>query len=181
MFYSLTSLVLMTKRDTERDRKLSMFIIGGIIYGLVSWSFLALIATMLIGDSPEAQKAGQQLIGSFGVIYATLYYVAPLSTAAQIIRDRDASSLYVPMIVINMTNASLWTLYGTVGVQDVMIWLPNVFGIMLSIFQLTLCYLYRSPHAKLSTNEGLELQAGPSVNPMTVEVATEDAQATSSW
>jgi uncharacterized protein with PQ loop repeat len=157
-----------------------MFIIAGIIYGLVSWALLALIATMAIGDSPEAKTAGEQLIGSFGVIYATLYYVAPLSTAAQVIRERDASSLYAPMIIVNITNAALWTMYGTLGVQDIMIWLPNLFGILLSIFQLILCYLYRSPHAKLSTNEGLELQAGPAVNPMTLEMA-DDSPVPSSW
>ncbi len=169
----------MAKRDTDRDRKISMFIIGGIIYGLVSWSFLALIATMIVGDSPQARKSGELLIGSFGVIYAMLYYFAPLSTVMAVIRERDASSLYAPMILVNLTNAMLWTLYGSAGVQDVMIWLPNVFGIFLSIFQLSLCYMYRSPHAKLSTNEGLELQAGPSINPMAPPSAIDDSP--SSW
>ena len=38
---------------------------------------------------------------------------------AQVISTRDSSSLYVPMILTNLSNATLWVSYGVLGVHDV--------------------------------------------------------------
>lgn len=71
------------------------------------------------------------------------YYTAPLSTAIHVIRVRDSSSLYAPMILLNLLNACLWFFYGLLGDNNnIIIWCPNLVGILLSVAQLVLLILY---------------------------------------
>jgi hypothetical protein len=57
-----------------------------------------------------------------------LYYTAPLSEVAAIIKTKDSRSPYRPMLGVNLINFSLGLFYGFVGVNDVMIWFPNAVG-----------------------------------------------------
>ena len=52
------------------------------------------------------------LLYSLFFLFFTLLYV-------QVISTRDSSSLYVPMILTNLSNATLWVSYGVLGVHDV--------------------------------------------------------------
>lgn len=144
----------------------------GIIFGVIFWAFIAMIAAMCLGSSPKETEAGNNLIGAFGCIFAMLYYTAPLTTVATIIKTKDSSSLYRPMLFVNLVNSSLWLFYGSVGVNDVMIWFPNVVGVTLTIFQITLTFLYGKPHAQLTMNEDVEAEAGDIVNPMAAPAAS---------
>jgi hypothetical protein len=43
-----------------------------------------------------------------------LYYVIPLSTMIQIVRQHDASSIYLPLAIAAALNGGMWTIYGLV-------------------------------------------------------------------
>lgn len=53
--------------------------------------------------------------GSTAVALLCIYYVAPLSTLLQVLRERDSSSIYWPLSLMNLVNAVLWTVYGLVS------------------------------------------------------------------
>jgi hypothetical protein len=95
--------------------------------------------------------------------------VAPLSTIYVIIKNRDARTLYAPMICVNFMNAMLWVFYGAAGVNDPIIWGPNMIGMILSVFQLLLVFMFRNPTgAQHSTISGTgDVGVDPSTNPMT--------------
>ena len=44
-----------------------------------------------------------------------MYYGAPLSTMAEVIRTRNSASILLPLTLMNLINALLWTTYGVVG------------------------------------------------------------------
>lgn len=52
--------------------------------------------------------------GSTAVAVLGIYYVAPLSSLLQVMRERDSSSIYWPLSLANLVNALLWFAYGMV-------------------------------------------------------------------
>lgn len=81
------------------------------------------------------------LWGLAGNVISMVYYSAPLSTMAEVIRTRNSSSILLPLTLMNLTNAILWTTYG-LAVLDPYVWLPNGIGTALSLAQLALAMLY---------------------------------------
>ena len=49
------------------------------------------------------------------VALLALYYTAPLSTIAQVLRSRCSASLYWPLCLMNGINGALWAAYGVVS------------------------------------------------------------------
>lgn len=77
-------------------------------------------------------RAGNQQppLTIFGVttnVVSISFYAAPLSTAWQVVRSRDSSSIFLPAALTNLVNGALWTAYG-IAVTDVFIWIPNGTG-----------------------------------------------------
>jgi uncharacterized protein with PQ loop repeat len=70
-----------------------------------------------------------------------LYYLSPLSTLAQVLRTRDASSLTLPMCAMNVVNGTLWVIYGIVR-RDAFLCVPNGAGAVLGIVQVALCCVF---------------------------------------
>jgi hypothetical protein len=52
--------------------------------------------------------------GSTAVAVLGIYYMAPLSSLMQVLRERDSSSIYWPLSLTNLVNAALWFVYGMV-------------------------------------------------------------------
>jgi len=52
--------------------------------------------------------------GTVSVVILMLYYVIPLSTMVQIVRQHDASSIYLPLAIAAALNGGMWTIYGLV-------------------------------------------------------------------
>ena len=71
-----------------------------------------------------------------------LYYAAPLSTLAKVVRQKSSASINVPLSFMSVVNGGLWSSYG-LAVSDVYIWVPNVIGVVLSSVQLALCGLFK--------------------------------------
>ena len=62
--------------------------------------------------------------GSTAVAVLGVYYVLPLSTVATVLKDRDSSSLYWPLSLMNVINGCLWFAYG-LAITDFFILLPK--------------------------------------------------------
>jgi hypothetical protein len=70
-----------------------------------------------------------------------VYYVAPLSTVATVLRERDSSSLYWPLSMMNVINGCLWFAYG-LAIFDWFICIPNGVGAVFNIACLSLCFIF---------------------------------------
>jgi solute carrier family 50 protein (sugar transporter) len=44
-----------------------------------------------------------------------IYYIAPLTSLVQVLKERDSSSIYWPLSLANLANAMLWMVYGMVS------------------------------------------------------------------
>lgn len=60
----------------------------------------------------------------------------------QVVRKRDASSILYPLAVASTINGGAWTVYGLFGIQDPLVWGPNLAGAMLGVVQLVLRAVY---------------------------------------
>ena len=71
--------------------------------------------------------------------YPVMFYVAPLTTLAQVVRTRDSSSLHPPLCVMNLINGTTWGSYGYFAISDPYLAAPNGIGALLGIVQCMLC------------------------------------------
>ncbi|GFH16715.1 bidirectional sugar transporter SWEET [Haematococcus lacustris] len=62
---------------------------------------------------------------------------------AEVLKTRNSASILLPLTVMNLANAALWTTYG-MALQDVFIYAPNGIGLVLSLAQLGLACIYPS-------------------------------------
>jgi hypothetical protein len=60
----------------------------------------------------------------------------------QVIKTKDSSSLYLPMILINCTNGLLWSSYGFIALHDINVYGPNVIGVILSSIQILMTFIF---------------------------------------
>lgn len=61
------------------------------------------------------------------------YYISPISSAAQVLKEWDASSLSLPMLLLNAVASGVWALYGFV-IMDPFVWFLNSFALLVSLF-----------------------------------------------
>ena len=70
-----------------------------------------------------------------------VYYTAPLSTVYNVIRTRNASSLFWPLSTMNIINGTLWAAYG-IAITDYFIWVPNAIGAVMAAVTLVLIWAF---------------------------------------
>jgi solute carrier family 50 protein (sugar transporter) len=87
--------------------------------------------------------ASANIIGFISSAVCVTLYASPLTTVFTVLREWDASSLYLPMCLIATTCTLLWTVYG-LAIGDGFVWGPNLAGLCLSMIQLTLVTLLPS-------------------------------------
>lgn len=74
------------------------------------------------------------ILGHTITLFNIVLFAAPLAKLGSILRTRSATSLPTAMIVISAVNNALWTLYGIL-IQDMVVLLPSILGFLLSGFQ----------------------------------------------
>ncbi|PNH08837.1 Sugar transporter SWEET1 [Tetrabaena socialis] len=79
--------------------------------------------------------------GTSAVVVLMGYYVVPLSTMLDIVRSRNAASIYPPLAAAAIANGTLWAVYGF-AIGDINLWLPNLFGTIIGVVQLLLRMVY---------------------------------------
>eukprot|EP00586_Coscinodiscus_wailesii_P008833 CAMPEP_0172521964 /NCGR_PEP_ID=MMETSP1066-20121228/292871_1 /TAXON_ID=671091 /ORGANISM="Coscinodiscus wailesii, Strain CCMP2513" /LENGTH=302 /DNA_ID=CAMNT_0013304929 /DNA_START=135 /DNA_END=1043 /DNA_ORIENTATION=+ len=66
-----------------------------------------------------------------------IFFGAPLSSIATVLRSRDSSSVHRETMIMSVLNCSFWFIYG-LAVMDVFIYVPNGAGLILSLIQAAL-------------------------------------------
>lgn len=135
-----TIFILSKEKATEKEENQRSTMEAMVLFAVIFW----VIVGLFVGIVYPGSSAGTEVVGVFVDIIAISYYAVPLATLAQIIRTRDASSLYLPLIAINAINTFAWTAYGAVGTHDITMWLPNGLGLVLSLIQLCIIFYYRT-------------------------------------
>lgn len=135
----LTALILLSKESPSKFESGLRTTVEYLFIGTLAFWLLILLFVGLVLDGGGASSS---LVGTIAVIVSIAYYAAPLSTMARVVRKKDASSLYLPLVLVNLVNAVLWFIYGLAGINDIYVWLPNALGIALALAQVGLVLWY---------------------------------------
>ena len=115
---------------------------------------------------PGSESGRGSVVGGTAVAVLSVYYAAPLSTFAEVVRSRDASSILYPLATCNLVNGVAWFVYGLFALADPFVWAPNGLGSLLAVASLALRARYgarpRGGPAACdgSTGSGDTLEAG---------------------
>lgn len=153
-FYSLVAITILARSKNQRDIDRMNIVLGVLVFGFFFYSVLGMAAGMAFSDSDDERNKAANMIGLTGCCFSIMYYMAPLTTALLVIATKDASSFYLPMIALNLTNALLWLFYGFVAIGQPAVWAPNMVGAALSLLQISLIVVYRKSS---SVDKGLPL------------------------
>eukprot|EP01041_Mallomonas_annulata_P000124 gene124-188_t len=139
LFFCLSALRLLTIRGDKGDADSVRIMEGLLIGGTAFWGVISMVAGISLSNQHETAA---KLVGYSSCIATVIYYAAPLSTIKTVIQTRDSSSLFLPMILTNQVNATLWVIYG-LAMSDPIIWAPNLLGFFFAIFQICICLFYK--------------------------------------
>ena len=156
------------KNSSNRNLKKEKNIVEGLVIAAVSmWLFVGMIIGLATSPDAATYQRGITAIGVIGDLCGLAYYAAPLSTMRVIIKTKDSSSLHIPSLFANLGNALMWIIYGIAGINDPLVWVPNLLGGLLTCSQITLCILYRN-----NKNENLDpISNDDNYNPIITVIA----------
>jgi solute carrier family 50 protein (sugar transporter) len=117
-----------------------------LLLGLMFWGTWSVIVIIAMNGSP----LGLQCIGYTCAILAVVYYSAGLTALPTILKERDASSLNMTVVLGNTMTATIWAAYGIAGLESPIVYIPNLFGIGLSFIQFMVWMILPSNKAKLA-------------------------------
>ena len=106
-------------------------------------SVVVLMASLL------ALQGNHQWIGSIGCGLAVLVMGSPLATLSTVIKSKSTATLPFATSFMGFCNSLSWSAYGLLVANDVMIYGPNLVGLLLSSIQMALFGLFGLPPAKL--------------------------------
>lgn len=177
VFYALMAITILARSNLTQDHKRMNIMIGVLIFGFFLFSILGFAAGMAwVGQDDERDMAAT-LIGNTGMCFSIMYYFAPLSTAMTVIRTRNSSSLYAPMLALNLANALLWMCYG-LAIGQTAVTIPNILGTIVSGGLLVLSFAIPKKEKvpeELKENAAFSEISEPQANPMFNEAPLPEA------
>lgn len=157
LYYSISSLAILYRTDASAEERKLHRLVEGLLLGAVSvWLFVGMIIAIGAPDTPQSKAAGVSAVGAISCTAGMLYYASPLSTMRTVIATQDSSSLYFPTIITSFVTAFMWFIYGLLGFNDPILWVPNLIGALLSATQLFLSFYY----PKKPTGSDVNLNSG---------------------
>ncbi|KAF7992772.1 hypothetical protein HCN44_005116 [Aphidius gifuensis] len=108
---------------------------------LVAVLFIIIIYSYSIIETDKELVKRQ--IGFLSCGLTILFFASPLTMLLHVIREKNTDSLPFPVILASFTVSSQWFIYGTI-IDDQFIKVPNLIGCLLSLFQLSLFFRYRT-------------------------------------
>ena len=111
-------------------------LVGGASAALLLWTKL------ILGGATSAARSSA--VGMFATVICIILFASPLSTIADVIKTRDASSILAPLTASQCANCLLWTVYGIFSAKDIFVWGPNGTGLILGLVQLALKVVFAS-------------------------------------
>lgn len=130
LFYVLTCYKF--SKEAAQDMLRNLLISAIFLYWLMG--FVSMAASL-------SDAATKTLWGATSVAVLGVYYVAPLSSVAKVIAERDSSSLHWPLCSMNIVNGMLWFAYG-LALKDWFVCLPNGIGAGFNVVCLIMCFVF---------------------------------------
>jgi solute carrier family 50 protein (sugar transporter) len=151
LFYSLVSLTLLSRRKKD-EGKLSLML-GLLLSTAMFWCLMAMISCIVYTDDVASKEQGIVFIGTLGMAFSLAYYASPLSTILHVLKTKDSSTLYMPLILSSLVNSIMWVVYGYVAKNDLNLWVPNAVGVLLTSFQALLKFIYPSMSSSAASDK----------------------------
>eukprot|EP00602_Paraphysomonas_sp_CaronLab_P000573 CAMPEP_0185023028 /NCGR_PEP_ID=MMETSP1103-20130426/5728_1 /TAXON_ID=36769 /ORGANISM="Paraphysomonas bandaiensis, Strain Caron Lab Isolate" /LENGTH=328 /DNA_ID=CAMNT_0027555409 /DNA_START=180 /DNA_END=1166 /DNA_ORIENTATION=+ len=138
------SLLAAQGRDKEVQRMERL-----ILTGVFMWIFIVLSVPTYFPSINTALT----VMGVTTCSTTVLYYCSPLSSIRVIVSTKNASSLYMPMLIMNLISALLWFSYGFWGAKNIWIYIPNGVGLSVTLAQLYVKILYANASPMAPTTD----------------------------
>ena len=117
-----------------------------ILPGTVNQHIIAIVVTVLIvivySIVPYATKHSRWL-GMLAMLSGIVLFASPLTTLQYVIENKCAKSIPLPFTIASWISCVLWTIYGVYVTHDLNVYVPGIFGCVLSSLQLVLKIYYR--------------------------------------
>jgi solute carrier family 50 protein (sugar transporter) len=126
--YYVLSAVMLMDPGPERERVGNLFTAALAFWSVVGW-FVTCV--------PVGVDNARDIVGVAGCCALCVFYGAPLSVLAKVIRTRDSSSISGPLAVASLCCGFMWSVFGF-ATADPYLAIPNSFGVVLSLTQLGL-------------------------------------------
>eukprot|EP00879_Flechtneria_rotunda_P025880 GHRR01027535.1.p1 GENE.GHRR01027535.1~~GHRR01027535.1.p1 ORF type:complete len:294 (+),score=79.35 GHRR01027535.1:308-1189(+) len=117
---------------------------------LIYFAFFIILGFVALAANFDFNSS-KTLWGSTAVALLSIYYIAPLSTVAKVLSQRDSSSLHWPLCSMNIINGLLWFAYG-LAIKDWFLILPNGIGAAFNVFCLALCLVLPAKERRRATS-----------------------------
>ena len=104
-------------------------VIGNVIIWTVIISIISLV--------DMTQRTRELIVGVIANINQLFFYGAPLSTIAQVLKERNSASIHIWTMVTNTANCCFWASYG-LALQDPIVYVASGLGALLSFVQIVL-------------------------------------------
>ena len=99
--------------------------------------FVVLIQTYIATE--EDLSKSQIRVGLLGAILSISYSSAPLANLRLVFKSKNTESLPFYLILATVFATGQWTLYGVI-IEDNIIEIPNLIGLIAALFQLSLFF-----------------------------------------
>ncbi|KAG5175842.1 sugar efflux transporter for intercellular exchange-domain-containing protein [Tribonema minus] len=113
-----------------------------------------LLMIALTGE--QQQAARENIMGTICIIVLVIFYVAPLSTLAQVLKTKDSSAFFLPLALTTAINGAIWTAFGVYN-HDAFVYGPNALGAVNGTVQVICCLVFPRKPAK----QPLAMQLAP--------------------
>lgn len=157
-FYSMNSMAILFNQSKPGEDFVQTYRIMEymLLFACCFWSIVSLFVVAAYNNDSDMQE---MVIGTCCMVFTISYYGAPLSTMYQVIKLRDSSSLYGPLLCVNATASTMWFIYGF-AINDINIFLPNVIGASLAVLQLALLIIFykKQPVTDKNTIVGITVE-----------------------
>jgi len=132
---TLDMIIICSQIGTEQQRRDLLYLSVASTFLTWTMGFLVLPPGALLHEN------GKEIVGWLAVGLSLVMFASPLSTIIEVIKTKDASSIYLPLTFASILCAGLWASYGLM-LNEWPIAGPNIFGLLSSFTQLSLrcCY-----------------------------------------
>jgi solute carrier family 50 protein (sugar transporter) len=136
-YYTIVCLTVIAKRDANADfSNLYVGVETCLLCGILFWSIMGWIIAVGFSSYPDPFGEATKMVGMICAFSSVAYYASPLTSLYEVVVKKDSSSLYLPLLVINLINSGLWFIYGLVGTGDPNLYIPNICSMTLASIQL---------------------------------------------
>ncbi|KAI8621561.1 sugar efflux transporter for intercellular exchange-domain-containing protein [Chytriomyces sp. MP71] len=110
----------------------------GLFVAISTMIHVAVAAVFISGISHDT---GLTVLGIVANLVLVAFYGSPLSTCAQVIKEKESSSLQFPLALATVVNGVLWVSYGF-ALSNYFIVVPNALGVAFAVFQMILIFTF---------------------------------------